>query len=94
MFRKGFNLTISSRRILRPYQFYFIKRKARRLTDSRYEIGVPLVNGRYTKRTTFSAKNGILKGNSLDKAFTYGTLLNPDYTSFASTIMKGVLRVF
>ena len=68
MFRKGFNLTISSRRILRPYQFYFIIRKARRLTDSRYEIGVPFVNGRYTKRTTFSAKNGILKGNNLDKA--------------------------
>ena len=59
--QKGLNLTISSRRILRPYQFYFIKRKARRLTDSRYEIGVPLVNGRYTKRTTFSAKKWYIK---------------------------------
>ena len=94
MFRRGFNLNISSRRILRPYQFKRIKRYARRLTDSRYEIGVPFVNERYTKRTTFSVKNGILKDNILDKAFTYGTLLNPDYMSLASTIMKGLLRVF
>ena len=61
-----------------------------------YEIGVPFVNGRYTKRTTFSVKNGILKGNSLNRRplLTYETLLNPDYMSFASTIMKRVLRVF
>ena len=39
----------------------FIKRYARRLTDGRYEIGVPFVNGRYTKRTTFSVKNGFKK---------------------------------
>ena len=46
------------------------------------------------KGLPFLPKNGTLKGNSLDKAFTYGTLLNPDYMSFASTIVKRVLRVF
>ena len=55
-------------------------------------VGYAMIIADY--RTTFSVKNGILKGNSLDEVFTYGTLLNPDYMSVASTIMKRVLRVF